>query len=377
MQASRSPLGFLGLPAELRNAVYAKALDPNSHSCSPNLLATCRQVWSEARRVLCDNPIDVHVQRGLGVHVRGHCCQSWEIVAGQNSSPMDYTKLDWPSILKKAPNIRVFFEHTAWRETGGSRIVGLENVLYSLCLFLSKQHKVRRFTIEVQRPGYQESDLPSDVDLYPLRLLGSLAELNIVGVSYRTLLPYYDTRSWEQVRRALNLEAMTCWDVVEDYWSRHRSQAAWQQDQVEEEVLVVGYFCATAIDACHHLDRSVLGTQELVTSLRGMLDELPSLPAEHDVSHAVTRLLRGEIDLTAFLQTEQKTWAQRHEEETRAMGPVQRYIHGWRQTFCPAIFDIEKVALLIVVFLTPLIGIKAAQVAGYDIGLRPLDDRKW
>ena len=165
--------------------VYEEALlFSKTDSCCAQLLVANRQVWGEAEPIFRkDNPVDVSVFHDFGrynsVSVRNDCLE----IQGLNNYGDDFyndVEAEWPSMLRSAQAIRFHItrdEKKPWNGTAWTN-----SVLYSLCSFLHGRHALNTFTLEIQDLDKQRTSL-SGLEIYPIRMLGNLAKLDLIGIS--------------------------------------------------------------------------------------------------------------------------------------------------------------------------------------------------
>ena len=193
--ASRT-FDFLGLPPELRNRIYRELLVlRDSFTCQAQALRTCKQINSEASSILYgDNLVEIRVFED-GVFTHGKKCGNYEtdyapgIQTQQNKGKM----IRWPQFIRPVQFLRlsiVRYQHRAARAMGlAPRLGALHYILYSLCLFLSQDYRLRSLVLDLTelRSAFEHHGVVSHFDddldtaLSPLRLLLPIREMRIEG----------------------------------------------------------------------------------------------------------------------------------------------------------------------------------------------------
>ncbi|SMY24688.1 unnamed protein product [Zymoseptoria tritici ST99CH_1A5] len=181
---------FMDFSPELRNRVYQELLVlDNSFTCFPQILATSKQVNSEASTVLYgDNLIDVRMLPD-GIYVHGKHVGGY--ASYRRGQPAPQLRLVWPYWLRKVHFLRFSLEHilgaryaySLFSLASGSRfdIEDLDFVLHSMCSFLASDHMLRSLKVDITGDD-TEGTLPIVPHLLQsTQLLGHLKELEFQG----------------------------------------------------------------------------------------------------------------------------------------------------------------------------------------------------
>ncbi|CZT17635.1 uncharacterized protein RCC_03472 [Ramularia collo-cygni] len=154
-----APFPFLSLPPELRNIIYEELLikRPDSPIRHPQILRTCKAIRDEATDILyAENYITVHVHSDR-IEVSGIRCAGGYNPAGdsralKDSRPEKVEEIIWPNFLRQAWHIALEAPENIWyydaaqtiQVCSSRREIATNNVLYSICSFLSSgQHCLR------------------------------------------------------------------------------------------------------------------------------------------------------------------------------------------------------------------------------------------
>jgi hypothetical protein len=300
-------------------------------------------VWHEASPIFdTGNPIDIDVL-ATGVHVRGWKCKAYYLFMDQygpnnrSTSIPSYGRhgeleiVDWQYWLRRAPVVRVALHKSCTQ--GWQFFFG--DVLSSLCTFLSPEHALRTFIIDAGNAGST-----SDVDLYPVRLLGNIQEVQIYGTS-PTLRFRGDEAPVISPFEEFGLDSQAVSDRMQDvvmsghqleypeastYASKMkfiRETEAWMELLQEDLWLAADRFAIAhsgiaqsnmsaddrkiqqflefddAVDVAEDYQLRLELNEDLhlyITQMTKSLYYAAALPANHEISIRVTRLIRAEVD---------------------------------------------------------------------------------
>ena len=175
------PFDFLELSPENRNNVYRHLLVlENSWTCSPAILATCKQVNEEASSILYgDNLIEVRL-RDRNVQAHGKSCGLTEEPTGWQQDGA----LKWPGFLRRAQWLQFSVAKWRWHTHSRERV---QYILYSLCSFLARGHRLRSFELDIQDLHLAPTDPEYAQVTYPLQKLRALKRL-VVRVAKNSAL---------------------------------------------------------------------------------------------------------------------------------------------------------------------------------------------
>lgn len=168
---------FLNLSPELRNTIYEELLIlQNSFSCTPQILATCKQINKEATSVLYgDNLIEAKIYPD-GIIAHGRRCGTY--VPASFHPGRSFSSLIWPSYLRRVQHLNIT---TISLPFWGDWLIPLSNTVFSLCSFLGADHDLRSLQLDLR--WFASHDVTDQIGfvLHSLRLLGPVPRVQIHG----------------------------------------------------------------------------------------------------------------------------------------------------------------------------------------------------
>ena len=188
--AAAHPFRFMDLSPELRTRVYRELLTfDNSWTCHPEILAVSKQLNEEATNILYgDNLFEVKIwPREVQAH--GLRCGAYSLMEVGFEVGVD--ALEWPGMLHKAQWLRISLPQDLMDPDWASELshAAVQQIMYSLCSFLSKKHQLRSTVVDLRPLGLHASDEVLAHFIRPLTMLGTLKEMMIKLSDSKTVEP--------------------------------------------------------------------------------------------------------------------------------------------------------------------------------------------